>query len=39
METENIANFSNRSPLLPGEWDRIVSEGGIIISSLVLVLR
>ena len=39
VEAEGIANFSSRSPLLSGDRDRIVSEGGIIISSLVLVLR
>ena len=39
METEDIASFSKRSPLLSCERDRIVSEGSVILSSLVLVLR
>ena len=39
METEDIASFSKRSPLLSCERDRIVSERSVILSSLVLVLR
>ena len=39
METESAVSSSNRLPLLSGARDCVVSDGSIILSSVVSILR